>query len=52
MAAPPLLILPEAIWQTTVELLEPYTRAQVECGLYRYGLRSPGRGPGCRRTNL
>src|SRR4051794_14369268 len=40
MAAPPLLFVPETIWHTTVALLEPYTRAQVECGLYWYGLRS------------
>ena len=40
MAAPALLILPEAIWQTTVALLEPYTRAQLERGLYWAGLRS------------
>jgi hypothetical protein len=40
MAASSLLLLPGAIWNTTVALLEPYARAQVECGLYWYGLRN------------
>jgi hypothetical protein len=38
--APPFLILPDSIWRITVGLLEPYTRAHVECGLYWYGLRN------------
>jgi proteasome lid subunit RPN8/RPN11 len=40
MAAPQKLLIPEAIWQATVKVLDPYRHAQVEAGLYWYGLRS------------
>ena len=40
MPAPPLLLVPQIAWETTVALLHPYTRAGVEAGLYWYGLRT------------
>lgn len=40
MAAPPVLLIPRPTWLTTVSLLGPYARAQVEAGLYWYGIRT------------
>ena len=40
MAAPPLLLIPRPVWLATAALLAPYTRAQVEAGLYWYGIRN------------
>ncbi len=40
MSAPRRLLVPDAVWQTTVELLAPYAAARVEAGLYWYGTRT------------
>ena len=35
-----MLLVSEATWRATLGLVGPYTREQVECGLYWYGLRT------------
>jgi hypothetical protein len=40
MAAPRQLLIPDRVWPETLETLNAYARAEVEAGLYWYGLRN------------
>ena len=40
MPAPDTLVVAAQVWRSTISLLEPYARVQVEAGVLWYGTRS------------
>lgn len=47
MAAPELLVVPEAVWLETRRLIEAYTPRRLEMGLYWYGVRTSEAAVAC-----
>jgi hypothetical protein len=43
MSVPAKLMVPQLLWQRTMDIFESYTRQKLEAGCFWYGLRTEGR---------